>query len=214
MTLPEDSGFLAIPSTADFRPKLWAKPQIEAAISIPLLHIADATAEEIKMRGMSTVGLLGTNFTMEQEFYSGRLQKKHRLKVLIPQREDRDIVHRVIYEELVLGIQKPESREEYIRIINALNRQGADVGTQYRSAIYYHDEEQKAIAEEVIDDISTAELWENPIVTELNPLEVFYKAEDYHQDYFANNPNQPYCQAVIAPKVVKFRKAYVEKLKR
>ena len=101
-------------------------PQIEKAIRIPLLHIADATADQIKKEGMNTIGLLGTNFTMEQEFYAGRLTDKHGLQVLIPPKEDRDIVHRVIYEELVLGIVKEESRAEYLRIISDLQDQGAE----------------------------------------------------------------------------------------
>jgi peptide-methionine (S)-S-oxide reductase len=94
-----------------------------------------------------------------------------------------------------------------------LNRQGADVGTQYRSAIFYHNEEQKQIAEKVMAEIASAEIWPNPIVTEITPLDVYYKAEDYHQNYFKNNPNQGYCRAVIAPKVAKFRKNYVDRLK-
>jgi peptide-methionine (S)-S-oxide reductase len=93
-----------------------------------------------------------------------------------------------------------------------LNRQGADVGTQYRSAIFCHDEEQKRIAEEVIRQITEAGIWDAPIVTEVRPFERFYIAEDYHQEYFANNPNQGYCRAVIAPKVTKFRKQYQEML--
>ena len=101
-------------------------PQIESALSIPLLHIADATADEIKKHGMTRIGLLGTNFTMEQEFYAGRLEEKHGLDVLVPEKEDREIVHRVIYEELVLGIQKDESREEYLRIIEDLRKKGAE----------------------------------------------------------------------------------------
>jgi peptide-methionine (S)-S-oxide reductase len=95
-----------------------------------------------------------------------------------------------------------------------LNRQGNDVGTQYRSAIYYHSDEQKQIAEQVIKELGEANLWPNPIVTELTPLDKYYPAEDYHQEYFANNPNQPYCRAVVAPKVGKFRKYYFEQLKR
>lgn len=94
-----------------------------------------------------------------------------------------------------------------------LNRQGADVGTQYRSAIFYHDEEQKRVAEQVIKEIDAAKIWERPIVTEVTPFKTFYQAEDYHQEYFVNNPGQPYCQVVIAPKVVKFRKKFKEKLK-
>jgi peptide-methionine (S)-S-oxide reductase len=95
-----------------------------------------------------------------------------------------------------------------------LNRQGADVGTQYRSAIFYHDDEQQRIATQVIAEVTAARLWPNPIVTQVAPLDVFYPAESYHQDYFANNPMQPYCQVVVAPKVAKFRKHYFEKLKK
>lgn len=95
-----------------------------------------------------------------------------------------------------------------------LNRQGADVGTQYRSIILYHDVAQKQTAIEVMNEVSQQGIWSNPIVTELAPLEVFYPAEDYHQDYFARNPMQPYCQVVIAPKVAKFRKQYFERLRR
>jgi peptide-methionine (S)-S-oxide reductase len=95
-----------------------------------------------------------------------------------------------------------------------LNRQGADVGTQYRSAIFYHDEEQKRAAEEVIKEIEAAKIWDAPIVTQVVPFETFYIAEDYHQEYFKNNPNQPYCQMVVAPKVAKFRQHYRERLKK
>lgn len=95
-----------------------------------------------------------------------------------------------------------------------LNRQGADVGTQYRSAIFYHDEEQKKIAEEVIKDLQEQKIWDKPIVTTLEEMDKFYMAEDYHQEYFANNPYQPYCMAVVAPKVSKFRKHYMEMLKK
>lgn len=94
-----------------------------------------------------------------------------------------------------------------------LNRQGADVGTQYRSAIFYHSPEQKATAEAVIAEMNAAKIWDDPIVTEVTPFEVFYPAEDYHQEYFAHNPNQGYCRVVIAPKVAKFRKLYLERLK-
>ena len=95
-----------------------------------------------------------------------------------------------------------------------LNRQGADVGTQYRSAIYYHDDAQKATAEAVMAEVTAEKLWPNPLVTELAPLAKFYPAEEYHQDYFARNPSQPYCQVVVAPKVSKFRKQFIGKLKR
>ena len=95
-----------------------------------------------------------------------------------------------------------------------LNRQGGDVGTQYRSAIFTHDEAQRAAAEAVIREISESKLWPNPIVTEVTPLDQFYMAEDYHQEYFANNSNQPYCRVVVEPKVAKFRKHFVDRLKK
>ena len=95
-----------------------------------------------------------------------------------------------------------------------LNRQGADVGTQYRSAIFYHDEEQKKIAEEVIKELESQKIWDRPIVTTLEKMDKFYMAEDYHQEYFANNPYQPYCMAVVAPKVSKFRKHFLDMLKK
>lgn len=94
-----------------------------------------------------------------------------------------------------------------------LNRQGNDVGTQYRSAIYYHTPEQKEIAEKVIAALNSEHRWNNPIVTEVTPASKFYIAEDYHQEYYANNAREGYCQVVIAPKVAKFRKYYMEKLK-
>jgi peptide-methionine (S)-S-oxide reductase len=95
-----------------------------------------------------------------------------------------------------------------------LNRQGNDVGTQYRSAIYYHSPEQKRTAEEVIQEISAAGLWDRPIVTEVTSFDQFYMAEDYHQEYFKNNPYQGYCRAIIAPKVSKFRQKFMEQLKK
>lgn len=91
-----------------------------------------------------------------------------------------------------------------------LNRQGNDVGTQYRSVVYYHSEAQKTETEEVIAEVQEA--WENPIVTEVSPINQFYKAEDYHQNYYKNNPYQGYCMVVIAPKMKKFREKYKEKI--
>lgn len=95
-----------------------------------------------------------------------------------------------------------------------LNRQGADIGTQYRSAIFYHSPEQKETAERTISELSAAKIWDAPIVTEIVPLEQFYEAEDYHQEYYRRNPGQGYCRMVVAPKVAKFRKHFLEKLKR
>lgn len=95
-----------------------------------------------------------------------------------------------------------------------LNRQGADVGTQYRSAIFYHSPEQRATAEAVVAELEAAGVWDDPIVTQIVPAETFYPAEGYHQSYYERNPGQPYCQVVIRPKVARFRKQYVERLKR
>lgn len=95
-----------------------------------------------------------------------------------------------------------------------LNRQGNDVGTSYRSAIFYHNDQQKVIVEEVIQEISALKIWTGPIVTQVVPFDRFYMAEDYHQEYFANNSSQPYCQVVVAPKVAKFRKNFYDRLKK
>ncbi len=95
-----------------------------------------------------------------------------------------------------------------------LNRQGNDIGTQYRSVIFYHSENQKREAERIIREIAEAKIYENPIVTEVTEFKNFYPAEDYHQEYFAKNPYQPYCAAVVAPKVAKFRKIFSEMLKK
>ncbi|PZA06135.1 MULTISPECIES: peptide-methionine (S)-S-oxide reductase MsrA [unclassified Meiothermus] len=95
-----------------------------------------------------------------------------------------------------------------------LNRQGNDVGPQYRSVIFYHSPEQKDIAFQVIRGLEQAKVWDDPIVTEVVPFEKFYPAEDYHQEYFKKNPHQPYCSFVVAPKVAKFRKRFFDKLKR
>jgi peptide-methionine (S)-S-oxide reductase len=94
-----------------------------------------------------------------------------------------------------------------------LNRQGPDVGTQYRSAIFYQTEEQKATAEKVIADLEKEGIWAAPIVTQVEPLKVFYKAETYHKDYFKKHPNQPYCRQVIAPKLAKLQHRFLTKLK-
>ena len=95
-----------------------------------------------------------------------------------------------------------------------LNRQGNDVGTQYRSAIFYHSPEQKSQAEQVIKNLNGAHIWDSPIVTEVVPAQTFYRAEDYHRDYFLRNPAQPYCMLVVAPKVAKLRKQFLGKLKK
>ena len=95
-----------------------------------------------------------------------------------------------------------------------LNRQGNDIGSQYRSAIFYHSEQQKKLAKMIIEKIEQAEIWLNPVVTQLNHHSQFYFGEDYHQGYFNKNPDNPYCQALISPKLAKFRKTFTDKLKK
>jgi peptide-methionine (S)-S-oxide reductase len=94
-----------------------------------------------------------------------------------------------------------------------LNRQGADVGTQYRSVVFYHSSVQKETAERRVAELNAAKVWDAPIVTQLVPFEAFYPAEDYHQEYFRRNPGQGYCQAVVGPKVAKFRKQFADRLR-
>jgi len=122
-------------------------------------------------------------------------------------------VVRVTFDPAVISYQ--EILEIFFTIHNptTLNRQGADVGTQYRSAIFYLDEQQKKTAQQVIAQIEAAGIWDAPIVTQLAPFEVFYITEDYHQEYFKNNPYQGYCQVVVAPKVAKFRQKFSGRLK-
>ena len=112
-------------------------------------------------------------------------------------------------------ISYPEILEIFFTVHDPtiLNRQGNDVGTQYRSAIFYHNEAQRIIAERVIKEINDAYIWDAPIVTELKPYTKFHSAEDYHRDYFERHPQQTYCQLVIAPKVARFREKWQEKLK-
>lgn len=95
-----------------------------------------------------------------------------------------------------------------------LNRQGNDIGTSYRSAIFCHDDEQQRVAEQIIREIDAAGIYDSPIVTQIAPFTKFWPAEEYHQEYFSNNPNQPYCAAVVAPKVAKFRKVFFDRLKK
>lgn len=95
----------------------------------------------------------------------------------------------------------------------SLNRQGADVGTQYRSAIFYHNDEQKATAEKLIDELNKEGIWSKPIVTTVEPLKEFYMAETYHKDYYKKHPKEPYCQVVIAPKIAELQHRFVDKIK-
>jgi peptide-methionine (S)-S-oxide reductase len=106
--------------------------------------------------------------------------------------------------EVFFAIHDPTTRD----------RQGNDVGSQYRSVIFYHNDEQRRIAEDTIRELQAQELWPRPIVTDVRPAETFYAAEDYHQNYFRNNPGQGYCAFIVAPKVAKFRQKFAEKMRR
>jgi peptide-methionine (S)-S-oxide reductase len=123
-------------------------------------------------------------------------------------------VVRVTFDPAVLSYRDLLEVFFVIHDPTTLNRQGNDTGTQYRSAIFYHSPEQKAVAEAIIAELDADKLWEARIVTQVVPAQAFYMAEGYHQEYFANNPRQPYCMAVVAPKVAKFRKHFLERLKK
>jgi len=122
-------------------------------------------------------------------------------------------VNQITFDPKVISLK--DILEVFFTVHNptTLNRQGNDVGTQYRSVIFYRYDEQKAVAQQAIKDIAAAKIWNGKIVTELAPLQTFYKAEDYHQQYFRLNGEQPYCRAVIEPKVAKFRERFRDKLK-
>jgi len=123
-------------------------------------------------------------------------------------------VVQITFDPNVLSLKELLEIFFHVHDPTTLNRQGADVGTQYRSVIFYNSAEQKKVADQVIQATTAAKLWADPIVTEVSQLREFYKAEDYHQEYFKLNGTQPYCRAVIAPKMAKFRKEYKHKLKR
>ncbi len=122
-------------------------------------------------------------------------------------------VARVVYDENQISFDDVLEVFFFVHDPTSLNRQGGDVGTQYRSGIYYHNEEQKEIAEKYIQRLNEAKVWDNPIVTEVVPLDNYSEAEAYHHDYLKLNPQNPYCQGVVRPKVDKFKKVFADKLK-
>jgi peptide-methionine (S)-S-oxide reductase len=122
-------------------------------------------------------------------------------------------VARVVYNADQLSFEDLLEVFWFVHDPTTLNRQGNDIGTQYRSAIFYHDENQKIIAHNIKEKLEHERVWNSPIVTEISELINFYQAENYHHNYFQNNPDQPYCSAVVRPKVEKFRKIFAHKLK-
>ena len=151
--------------------------------------------------------------TSVESGYSGGNIKNPSYKEVCTGRTGHAEVVQVVYDPNVITLQ--DILEVFFQTHDptTLNRQGADVGTQYRSAIFYHTEAQKEVAEKVREELDKADIWPNPIVTEISPFTSFFVAEDYHQEYFENNRDQPYCRAVIQPKVEKFKKVFQDKLK-
>jgi len=122
-------------------------------------------------------------------------------------------VARVEYNEELISFEELLEVFWFVHNPTTLNRQGNDIGEQYRSVIFYHDDQQKALSEKYKQQLNESGAWENPVVTEISPLINFYPAENYHHNYFQNNPDQPYCASVVRPKVEKFRKAFQQRLK-
>lgn len=122
-------------------------------------------------------------------------------------------VARIVYDDAHISFGELLEVFWFVHDPTQLNRQGNDIGTQYRSVVFYHDVEQKRVAEEYKDRLEKEHVWEKPIVTEISPLINFYKAEEYHKNYFERNPENMYCQSVVRPKVEKFKKVFSNKLK-
>jgi peptide-methionine (S)-S-oxide reductase len=150
---------------------------------------------------------------VESGYMGGRTPKPTYHQVCEGNTGHAEVVH-ITFDPAVVSFRELLEVFFVIHDPTTLNYQGNDIGTQYRSAIFYHTPAQKATAEEVIGRLEAAKLWRNPIVTEVVPAVEFHVAEGYHQEYFARNPAQPYCRAVVAPKVQKFRKHFLERLKR
>jgi len=140
--------------------------------------------------------------------YSGGTAANPRYEQVCTGRTGHAEVAQIIFDPEVISYKEILEIFFTVHDPTTLNRQGGDVGTQYRSVMFYHNNEQRVVAEHVIKEITAAGIWDAPIVTQVEPLKAFYKAEDYHQRYFENNPRQQYCQIVIAPKVRKFREHY------
>jgi len=122
-------------------------------------------------------------------------------------------VARVVYDESLISFDEILEVFFFVHDPTSLNRQGGDVGTQYRSVVFYHDEEQRQVTEQYIQTLNAAKVWDQPLVTEVAAVNNYYVAEEYHHNYLALNPENPYCQAVVRPKYEKFKKVFVEKLK-
>lgn len=146
--------------------------------------------------------------------YSGGDIKNPSYKEVCTGRTGHAEVCRIVYDNTKISYDELLAAFWQSHDPTQLNRQGNDVGTQYRSVIFYHNEQQKMLAEKYKKELNDSKAWDNPIVTEISPIKNFYKAEDYHQNYFNQNGDQPYCSFVVAPKVEKFKKVFKDKLKK
>lgn len=122
-------------------------------------------------------------------------------------------VARIVFDDEIITFDELLELFWFVHDPTQLNRQGNDIGTQYRSVVFYHDEIQRELTEKYKQKLTDEHVWENPIVTEISPIGEFYPAEDYHMNYFALNPENPYCQSVVRPKVEKFKKVFADRLK-
>ena len=145
--------------------------------------------------------------------YSGGHKKNPTYKEVCDGLTGHAEIARIVYDPELISFAELLEVFWFVHDPTTLNRQGNDIGTQYRSVIFYHNQAQKDIAELYKTKLNESDVYDSPVVTEISPLVNYYPAEDYHQNYFANNPNQPYCAAVVRPKVEKFRKVFADKLK-
>lgn len=167
-----------------------------------MLLVLGSRVRRTQRRGESGFGVLG-----------GHLPNPTYEQVCSKQTGHAEVVQ-ITFDPSVIAYREVLEVFFFIHDPTTRDRQGNDVGPQYRSVIFYHSPQQRAMAEEVMQALTQARVWDNPIVTELVPFERFYPAEDYHQKYFQRNPYQPYCALVVSPKVAGFRKQYFDRLKR
>lgn len=148
-----------------------------------------------------------------QSGYSGGNIKNPAYREICTGRTGHAEVIRIEYDADLIDFEQLLEVFWFVHNPTTLNRQGNDVGTQYRSVVFYHNEEQKTLAEEYKLKLDSSNAWEDPIVTEISPLINFYNAEETHDDYLARNPDNPYCMAVVRPKYEKFKKVFADRLK-
>lgn len=155
---------------------------------------------------------LGGVITVESGYAGGHLKNPSYQAICSGETGHAEVVH-IHYNSEFISFEVLLDIFFAIHDPTTLNRQGHDIGTQYRSVIFYHDEMQRDISKKTIDELNRRQSFNAPIVTELTPAPEFYPAENYHQDYFVNNPRQPYCQAIIAPKLAKFKSRFASQIK-